>query len=54
MTLYKQLQKYKDRAMSQNNQLQKTMNATIIIMATNNRTKAINSREPLSYFIAIK
>jgi len=30
MTLYKQLQKYKDRTMNQNNQLQKTMNATIV------------------------
>ena len=30
MTLYKQLQKYKDKTMSQNNQLHKTMNATIV------------------------
>ena len=30
MPLYSQLQKYKDRTMNQNNQLQKTMNATIV------------------------
>ena len=46
MTLYKQLQKYKDRTMNKNNQLQKIMNATI---TTSEYTDRATGQQKKSY-----